>query len=131
VLLSTTLHSNVAGVWSALPAASTAITEKICDDDDEPSDKPEYVFGLVQLSSHSPPSILHLNFDTSESGLENVNSIVSDCIVSPLDIVFPLPSSPSLAELMTVSGGVVSEGGGEAVVVVAVVGEAAAGWDSS
>jgi hypothetical protein len=50
------LHVYVAGVASALPAASVAATVNVCP----PLPRPEYVFGLVQLAA-APPSIVQLN----------------------------------------------------------------------
>lgn len=64
----------------------------------------EYVFGLVQLSVEVSPAVLrkYSNSDTSLSGLENSNVMLSDVV----EVLFPMGfPSLSVAESIEEFGG--------------------------
>ena len=80
----------MAGVASTLPAASVALTEKVC----EPLARPVYFFGEEQALK-TLPSSLHSNLEFA-SDEEKVNVAL---------FCFMVPEGP---ESIVVSGGVVS-----------------------
>src|ERR687889_2081172 len=96
-----TVHTNTGPVGSLFPAISVAITVNwYC-----PSSRLEYVFGLVQFSAKLSSAVLrkHSNSDTSLSGLENSNVMLSDVVVLVLRMVFP---ALSVAEPIEEFGGI-------------------------
>ena len=84
-----TVQLRVAGVGSALPAASRARTRNVC----APSARPEYVFGLVQAAK-PPPSSSHSK--PAPASLEKVKIASAE------------PTVPTGPESIVVSGAVVS-----------------------
>jgi hypothetical protein len=101
-----TLQVRVAGVASTLPAASLALTEKVCD----PLESPVRFLGEVHVVKF-PASSLHSKVEP-DSEEENVNEA---------DVLLTEPEGP---EPMVVSGGVVSGGGAVLIVQVRVAGVA-------